>query len=77
MSNTSKPGKKGALVCSFWGSPVDVTKKYAEWTVDGFSQMGVTDKKTLLFPQIPGRGDVANNEEYLAQIHDLAKWLAE
>lgn len=30
MSNTSKLGKKGALVCSFWGSPVDVTRKYAE-----------------------------------------------
>ena len=75
MTNTSKPGKKGALICSFWGSPVDVTKKYAEWTIEGFSQIGVTDKKTLIFPQIPGKGDVANNEDYVAQIHELAEWL--
>ena len=77
MSNTSKPGKKAALICSFWGSPVDVTAKYAEWTVDGFSQMGATDKKTLIFPQIPGKGDVEKNGDYVAQIHSLADWLTE
>lgn len=75
MSNTSKPGKKGALICSFWGSPVDVTTKYAEWTLDGFSQMGVTEKRALIFPGIPGRGDVAGNESYLAQLHALSAWL--
>ena len=75
MSNTSKPGKKAALVCSFWGSPVDVTTKYAEWTIEGFSQMGATDKKTLIFPQIPDKGDVANNEDYVSQVHELAQWL--
>lgn len=77
MSNTSKPGKKGAIVCSFWGSPVDVTTKYAQWTLDGFSQIGVTEKRTLIFPQIPGRGDVEKHEDYVKQIHDLATWLKE
>ena len=76
MTNSSKKTKKGALVCSFWGSPVDVTQKYAEWTVDGFAQIGVADKRTVLFPQIPERGDVAKREDYIAQAHDLAKWLA-
>ena len=43
----------------------------------GFSQMGVTEKKALIFPQIPGRGDVSKNEDYVAQIHKLAQWLHE
>lgn len=75
MSNTSKTGKKGALICSFWGSPVDVTTTYAEWTLDGFCQIGVEEKKTLIFPQIPGRGDVCKREDYVKQIHELAEWL--
>lgn len=75
MTNTSKYGKKGAIICSFWGSPVDVTEKYAKWTLDGFSQIGIEEKKTLLFPQIPERGDVKNNKQYVEQIHELAKWL--
>ena len=77
MSNTSKPGKKGALVCSFWGSPVDVTEKYAEWTVSGFSQMGCDKTKAVLFPQIPEKGAVLKNDEYVGKIHELAEWLAE
>lgn len=77
MSNTSKYGKKGALICSFWGSPVDITTKYAQWTLDGFSQIGVEDKKALIFPQIPERGAIKDNAEYVARIHNLAKWLTE
>ena len=77
MSNSSKTNKKGALVCSFWGSPVDVTQKYADWTVSGFAQMGCSQTKSVLFPQIPEKAAVLQNEEYVAQIHELAKWLAE
>lgn len=77
MSNTSRPGKKGALVCSFWGSPVDVIEKYADWTVSGFSQMGADKTKVVLFPQIPGRGDVLKNKEYITEIHELSDWLSE
>ena len=74
-SNTSKYGKKGALICSFWGSPVDVTTKYAEWTVSGFSQIGVDKTKTLIFPQIPNKGDVLKRDDYISQIKELAEWL--
>lgn len=77
MSNTSKLGKKGALVCSFWGSPVDVTRKYAEWTVAGFSQIGCDKTKVVLFSQIPEKGAVLKNDEYVSKIHELAAWLAE
>ncbi len=76
-SNTSKYGKKGALICSFWGSPVDITSKYAEWTVSGFSQIGVEHTKTLIFPQIPNKGDVLKRDDYITQIKELAKWLKE
>ena len=31
LSNTSKYGKKAALVCSCWGSPKDVIENYAAW----------------------------------------------
>ncbi len=77
MSNSSKTNKKGALVCSFLGSSVGVTQKYADWTVSGFGQMGASQTKAILFPQIPNRGDVLNNPEYVEKIHELAKWLAD
>lgn len=77
MSNSSKLGKKGALVCSFWGSPIDLIKKYAEWTVSGFSQIGCDKTKAVLFPQIPGRGDVLKKDNYVNEIHKLAEWLAD
>ena len=77
MSNTSKYGKKGALICCFWGSPVETTTQYANWTLQGFSQIGVEETKALLFPQIPGKADVLKNENYVEQIHELAAWLAE
>lgn len=77
LSNTSKQGKKAALVCSFWGSDVNVIQKYADWTVSGFSQMGAENTKAVLFSNIPDRGDILKNEEYVEQVHELAKWLAE
>ena len=77
MSNTSKCGKKGALACSFWGSPVDAVRKYAEWTLEGFCQIGVEETRALVFPGIPNRGDVMGNPDYVRQTHELAAWLAE
>ncbi len=77
MSNTSKYGKKAALVCSCWGSPRDVTERYAEWTVKGLSQMGAEYFRFLVFDGIPGAGDVKRREDYMAAVRDLAKWLAE
>ena len=76
-SNSSKQGKKGALVCCFWGSPMDVTQKYAEWTVSGFSQIGAESYRTELFNGIPERGQIAEHKEYIERIYNLAKWLAE
>lgn len=64
-------------MCSFWGSPVDVIEKYADWTVSGFSQMGADKTKAVLFAQIPGRGDVLKNKEYITEIHELSGWLSE
>lgn len=77
MSNTGKFGKKAALACVCWGSPRDVTEKYAAWTVSGFSQMGAEQFKSCVFDQIPGPGDVKKREDYVGTIHELAGWLAE
>ena len=77
MSNTSKFGKKAALVCSCWGGPRDVYEKYADWTVKCFSQMGAEEMKSLVFDQIPGRGDITKHDDYIKQLHELAKWLVE
>lgn len=77
MSNTAKYGKKAALVCSFWGSPKDRVKTYADWTVSGFCQMGAEQFQTLIFNHIPNAGDVANRPDYLEQVHQLACWLNE
>lgn len=77
MSNTSKRGKKAALICSCWGSPRDVTERYAQWTVSGFSQIGATKTQALVFNGIPKRGAIRGREDYLAQLQALAEWLAE
>lgn len=77
MSNTSKYGKKGAMVCCCWGSPVDITTRYANWTLQGFSQIGVEHTKALIFSQIPGKGDILKNERFMQQIHMLAAWMEE
>ena len=77
MSNTAKYGKKAALVCSFWDSPKEEVKKYADWTVSGFCQIGAEQFQTLIFNHIPNAGDVANRPDYLEQVHQLACWLNE
>lgn len=76
-SNTSKRGKKAALICSCWGSPRDVTERYAQWTVSGFSQIGASQTQALVFDEIPERGAISGREDYLAQLQALAEWLAE
>lgn len=76
-SNTSRQGKKAALVCSFWGSPKDIVKKYADWTVSGFSQIGAEETRTLIFDHVPGRGEIRSRPDYMAQLRELARWLAE
>lgn len=75
MSNTSKYGKKAALVCSCWGSPKDVIENYAAWTVKGFSQIGAEETKALVFDGIPAPGQILEKSAYLEQLHVLAQWL--
>lgn len=77
MSNTSKQGKKAALVCSCWGSDREIIQQYADWTVSGFSQVGATDTRALVFDGIPGRGEILRREDYMEQLKELAAWLAE
>jgi multimeric flavodoxin WrbA len=77
MSNTSKFGKKAALVCSCWGGPKDIYEKYAAWTVKGFSQIGAEETKSLVFDQIPAPGAIKEREDYMEKVHELAKWLVE
>ena len=75
LSNTSKYGKKAALVCSCWGSPKDVIEHYAAWTVKGFSQIGAEETKALVFDGIPAPGQILEKGAYLEQLHALAQWL--
>lgn len=77
MSNTSKQGKKAALICVCWGSDRDVTQQYADWTVSGFSQVGATNTRALVFDGIPGLGEIRNREDYMEQLKELAGWLSE
>lgn len=77
MTNSSKRDKKAALVCSFWGSPKDVTTRYAEWTVQNFAQIGANQTRTLIFNGIPERGQILERPDYLDELHALANWLAE
>ena len=38
--------------------------------------MGAEEMKSLVFDQIPGRGDITKHDGYIKQLHELAKWLA-
>lgn len=77
MTNSSKRDKKAALICSFWGSPKDVVTRYAEWTVKNFAQIGADKTRTLIFNGIPARGQILERQDYLDELHALARWLAE
>lgn len=77
MSNTTKFGKKAALVCSFWGGPQDIYQKYAYWTVETFSQIGAEQTKAVVFGQIPERGEIRARADYMQQVHEVSKWLLE
>lgn len=76
MSNTHKFGKKAALVCVCWGSPIETVKAYADWTVSGFSQIGAEEFRSCVFNGLAAPGDVKNHPDYLESIHELSKWLA-
>ncbi len=76
-SNTSKFGKKAAIIFSFWGSDVDIMKKYADYTMaHSFNFVGAEEFRTLIFNGIGGRGQVAKREDYMSMLDELAEWLA-
>lgn len=75
MSNTTKSGKKAAFIMSCWAGPQDVYKTYADWTLEGYSQIGVTERKSLIFGQILERGAVREHTDYMMRLHELAGWL--
>lgn len=76
MSNTSKQGKKAAMISVCWGSPKEVVEKYTAWTVSGFSQIGAEDFKSFVFNQIPEKGAVKEHDDYMQATHEIADWLA-
>lgn len=75
MSNTSKFGKKAALVCSFWGGPKEVYEKYASWSVETFLQMGAEETKSIVFGGVLNRGDIKDHDDYMKEVKELAEWL--
>lgn len=77
MSNTTKFGKKAALICSCWAGPKEVYEKYARWTVRSFSQIGAEETRALVFDQIPNAGDIAKRKDYREIIHQVSNWIVE
>lgn len=77
MTNTSKAGKKAAVVCSCWAGDKAAYEKYAAWTAEALWQIGATDTKAYVFEMIPNRGDILNNPAHMESVHALAKWLGE
>ncbi len=76
-TNTSKPGKKAAFVCSCWAGDKDVYEKYAVWTAEALWQIGATNTRGYVFEMIPNCGDILKNEIHMEKVHELAQWLAE
>lgn len=76
MTNTRKPNKKAAIVCSCWAGDKTTYEKYAEWTAEALWQIGANDTKAYVFDMIPNRGDILNNAAHMNAVHQLAKWLS-
>lgn len=77
MSNTAKRGKKAAMLCAFWGGPAAEYAAYAEKSVRCFSVMGADSFRTQVFGGLGPAGAIKAKEAQLAQVADIAKWLAE
>lgn len=75
MSNATKRDKKAALICSCWGGPADIYEKYAQWTLDSFAQIGVSQTKALVFSMLDAPGAIASRADDLQKLHALADWL--
>ena len=77
MSNTGKRGKKAAFVCTFGGGPAVEYAAYAEKSARSFSVMGADSIRAMALGGLLPPGAVRDNAAHLAQVSDLAKWLAE
>lgn len=74
-SRVPKPGKKAALLLSCYTGPQDEYKRYADWTLEGFWQIGASDTRSEVFGMIRNRSEIIKNEAYMEKLHEVSRWL--
>lgn len=74
-SSVSKRKKKAAFVMCCWTGDKEIYKKYAEWTLEGFWQIDVTDTKAEIFNGLNEREEILDRPDYLIKVQEIADWL--
>ncbi len=74
-TNTAKPGKKAALICSCGGGPVDVYTKYAEGTAQDFAVMGAKETRAFVCADCNAPASCFKDERSEKGIDEIAEWI--
>ena len=75
MSNTSKRGKKGAVICSCGAGPADVYTKYAEEAAKLSSVMGADETRAFVCADCNEPASCMSHKKSVDGLEELAEWL--
>lgn len=75
MTVAKKFGKKIAVITTNGGGPKEVAEQKAEAAAGAFNVAGFTDSRVLSLVGLNAPESVLANEDYLAQIDEVAAWL--
>lgn len=76
-SAATKRGKKAALIGCCGGGPVEVYGPYLEGVAGRFGVMGADETRTAIFSGVNAPGSIAEREDAMTEISDIAAWLSE
>ena len=74
-STVTKRRKKAAFVMCCWTGDKEIYRKYAEWTLEGFWQIDVTDTKVEIFNGLNEREEILDRPDFLSRVQEIADWL--
>lgn len=74
-SSVSGRKKKAAFLMCCWTGDKEIYRKYAEWTLEGFWQIDVTETKVEIFNGLNEQGEICNHPEYLTRVREVADWI--
>lgn len=74
-SAVTRRKKKAAFTMCCWTGDKEIYKRYAEWTLEGFWQIDVTQTKVEIFNELNEQEEILAYPKYLSKIQEIADWL--